>query len=65
MNGFLLDPPNISVVFGAIIILGVLWLFQSFFDEISNFVWFIWLAMTVIALYLLFHGIAWLIPRFM
>jgi len=65
MIDILLAPPNISIVIGAIIVLSILWYIQLFFDHISIFVWFIRMAMTAIALYLLLHGIAWLVPRFM
>jgi len=65
MIGFLLAPPDITIVIGAIVILGILWFIKLFFDEISTFVWFIRLAMTLIALYLLLHGIAWLLSRYM
>ena len=65
MIDFLLAPPNISIVIGAIVVLAIFWFIQLFINRMSNFVWFMRIGMMAIALYLLLHGVAWLISRFM
>lgn len=65
MIDFLLVLPNIEIVTGAIVLLFILWFIQLFFDELSNFVWFIRMAMALIAFYLILHGGTWSVARFM
>ena len=65
MIDFLLAPPNISIVIGAIVVLAIFWFIQLFFNRMSNFVWFIRIVMMAITSYLLLHGVAWLISRYM
>ena len=65
MIDFLLAPPNIWIVIGAIVVLAILWFIQLFFDNVSNFVFFIRMAITLIAINLLWYGGAWLVAQFM
>jgi len=65
MIDFLLAPPNILIILGAIFVFSFLFTIQLFLDHESGYVWPIWCAMALIALYHLFHGVAWLVARFM
>lgn len=65
MFDFLYATPNISIVIGAMVVLAVLWFIQLFIDYKSGHAWPIWLAMALIAFYLLWHGGAWLVARFL
>jgi len=56
---------NIMTLIGAIVLLAVLYFIQLFIDDESDFASPIWLAMAFVAIYLLWHGGAWLMARFM
>jgi high-affinity Fe2+/Pb2+ permease len=56
--------PNIFVISGVIGVLIFLWFIQLSIDD-DNLVWLIWVPMAFIALYLLWVGGSWLVPRFM
>ena len=56
---------NIMTLIGAIVLLAVLYFIQLFIDDESDLASPIWLAMAFVAIYLLWHGGAWLMARFM
>lgn len=61
----LLAPPKAEILTGAVVILFFLGFIQLLFSRLSDFVWVIRLLMVLIAIYLLWHGGAWLVSRFM
>ena len=65
MMDILLAPPNTLIVIGAIGLLIGLLVFQCFLKSETGHSWLVWLAIGVVAFYLLWHRGAWLIARIM